>query len=220
MSEKKHFRILSELNTHPLNHNIEWVELVPALESIGLMHTESNGKHHFSRNGHTLVLHEPHNKTINEDETMQLRHFLKNSAIPGLEVPAALATDMIVVIDHHHAIVWHSPSTPEESIKHFHADLSEGKTLHFHPSGPPFNDSNPKVDKDYFEAVVEEMKAGGRIVILSHGTGSSRGSDHLLEVIQNKQPALTHRIIGVTNCDMEAMTEPELAKLGKTLLKA
>jgi hypothetical protein len=219
MSEKKHFRVLSELSAHPISHNIEWAELMVALESIGLMRTESNGTRHFSRNGHTLVLDQPHDKTLSEDEVMRLRHFLKSSTTSEASAPGTGATGMVVAIDHHRAIVWHSPGTPQESVKHFHADLSEGKTLHFHPTSPHFSDSNPKVDKDYFEAVAEEMKAGGRIVVLSHGTGSSRGSDHLLEVIQKKQPSIAYRIIGVANCDMEAMTEPELARLGTELLK-
>jgi hypothetical protein len=216
MSQRKHQHILSELNAHPINHNIEWVELLSALESIGLLDNESNGKHHFSRSGHTLVLDQSHDKTLSEDAVMRLRNFLKISAVA--EAPIENMTDMIVAIDHHHAIIWHSPGTPKESIKHLHAVQSEGKTLHFHPTSPPFHDSNPKVDKEFFEAVVDEMRPGGRIAILSHGTGSSRGSDHLLEVIQKKRPELAKRILKVITCDLEAMTEPELAKLGMTIV--
>ncbi len=217
MSEKKHLHTLSELSAHPIARNIEWSELIPALASIGLLHEEKNGNYHFSRNDHSLVFERSHHKVLDIEEVLKLRHFLRLSARPESD-DADTVEGAIVAIDYHKAFICHNPGSESESLVHLHANLSSGRILHKTAKTAPFNDSNPPEDAEYFESVIKEILPSKRIVILSHGTGSSRASDHLLEVIHKDYSEIAHRIVATKNCDLEAMTEPQIVELGTELL--
>ncbi|HEY5695371.1 MAG TPA: hypothetical protein VIQ80_00900 [Candidatus Saccharimonadales bacterium] len=213
MSDKKHLRMLDELYAHPIAHNLEWVELIPALASIGVEHTEKNGSHHFTRNGHTVAFE--HRDALDEEEIMKLRHFLRTST--ESDAPN-LAGDMILAIDHHKAVVFRDPGTTFESRVEEHADLTKGRILHTRPTSTPFRNSGPEIDEDYYDSIVEEMAKAKSIAILSHGTSSSNAAMQLLAKIRDKNPELLHRIAAIKRCDLEAMSEPQMESLGKKLL--
>lgn len=219
MSKQKHIHTLSQLSAHPIARNIEWSELIPALSSIGLLQTEKNGSYHFTRNGHTLVFEISHRKELDVEDVMKLRHFLQSSATPegsGID----LAKDLIIALDHHQAMVCHGPDTISEQRTKLHADLIKERILHTHPTSPPFHESSPLVDNDYYESVVKEIAKSDRTVILSHGTGSSNAASQLLAVLHKNHPELISRIVAVKNCDLEAMTEPQLIQSGIEALRS
>jgi hypothetical protein len=220
MSEKKHLHTLSELSAHPLARNIEWSELIPALSSIGLLQTEKNGKYHFERNGHSISFEHSHHKVLDIEEVLSLRHFLVLSAAPADSKPSE-EHGVIVAIDYHRAFICHDPATEAESRQYVHADLQKGRKLHTRPTSLPFNNSHPTVDQQYYGAVIKEIMNSNRIVVLGHGTGTSNASAPLLQLMDQKYPELTHRVVAVMRCDLEAMSEGELIKAGmKLLIKA
>lgn len=213
MSEQKHVHILNQLSVHPIARNIEWSELIPALASIGLLQAEKNGSYHFTRNGHTLVFEISHHKAIDVEDVLRLRHFLQLSALPeGNSLD--FVRDVIVAIDHHRATVYHSPGAVTERRMIFHADLTKDRLLHTHPTSPPFHETSPMVDNDFYESVIKEIANSERIVILSHGTGSSNAASQLLAFLHKKYSELASRVVAVKSCDLEAMTEPQLIQLG------
>ncbi|HEY8886168.1 MAG TPA: hypothetical protein VIM31_01560 [Candidatus Microsaccharimonas sp.] len=216
MSQKKHLHVLSELSTHPIARNIEWADLIPALSSIGILHSEANGNYDFTRNEHTIVFERSHNKTLEVADVLKLRHFLKLSAQSPDD--DALNNTEIVAVDHHNATVVHNPGTANEVIEKFHADLSKGRMLHQKKQSPPFHDENPTDDSAYFDAIIKSMMKSQRIVILSHGTGSSSAGEKLFTLVDDSYPKVAHKIVAVQKCDLEAMTEPELIALGTELL--
>jgi hypothetical protein len=216
MSVKKHLHLLSELSSHPIAHNIEWSELIPALASIGLIHTEKNGKYHFERHGHSIIFERSHHKVLDLEEVLKLRHFLLESASSINEHDAE--GGVIVAIDYHRAFICHNPGTDTESRLYVHADLRKGRKLHVRPTSLPFNDSHPTVDGEYFGTVIKEIMNSNRIVILGHGTSSSNASAPLLHLMNQRYPELMSRVVAVMRCDLEAMTEEELIKAGTKLL--
>jgi hypothetical protein len=193
--------------------NIEWSELIPALSSIGLLQTEKNGSCHLTRNGHTLVFEISHRKELDVEDVLKLRHFLQVSAVPE-DSNTNLMKDAVVVLDHHHAIICHNPGTPSEQRIKLHVDLTKDRILHTHPTSAPFHESSPRVDSDYYESVIKEMAKSNRIVILSHGTGTSNAASQLLAILHKTHPGLVDRIVAIKNCDIEAMTEPQLIQSG------
>ena len=79
-----HQRTLGILFEHPMNHNIEWREVVHLLQSLG---TAVDGVHnslHVTVNNSTVVLYRPKHKDLAEEEIMQIRHFLLGA---GVEPP-------------------------------------------------------------------------------------------------------------------------------------
>lgn len=213
MSDKKHLRILDDLYAHPIAHNLEWVELIPALASIGVEHIEKNGGHHFTRNGHTVAFE--HRDALDEEEIMKLRHFLRTSA--ESDTPD-LTEDIILAIDHHKAVIFRDPGTTFESRTEELADLTNGRILHKRPTSPPFSNTGPGIDEDYYDSIVNELANAKRIAILSHGTSSSNAATQLLAKIREKNPELLQRIAAIKKCDLEAMSEPQIVSLGKELL--
>lgn len=217
MSQKKHLHILSELSAHPIARNIEWSELIPALSSIGLLKSEPNGNYEFTRNGHVVVFERSHDKVLEIEDVLKLRHFLRLSANP-IETDVALLHSVVVAVDHHNATVIHNPGTDTESIEKIHADLTNGRILHKAKHHAPFNDENPVDSSGYFDSIIKSISDSQKVVILSHGTGSSSAAEKLLDVIEEDYPKIVNKIVAIKKCDLEAMTEPELIELGTELL--
>lgn len=218
MSEQKHVRILGQLSAHPIARNIEWSELIPTLSTIGLLQAEKNGSYHFTRNGHTIAFEISHHKTLDIDDVLKLRHFLQLSAQPESD-NLDLAKPAVVAIDHHQTTVYHSPGTASEQRVRLRADLTDRRILHTRPTSPPFHEVSPVADSDYYESVITEIAKSERIVILSHGTGTSNAAIQLLAIMRKKHPELVNRIAAIKNCDLEAMTEPQLLKAGLEALQ-
>lgn len=217
MSDKKHVHVLSELYAHPIAHNIEWFELIPALSSVGVEHEEAGGNHHFTRNGHTVVFEYASHDTLDEEEIMKLRHFLHVSALPKDEQQHE-ARDAVVAIDFHAAVVFYNPGAAAEARTELHANLTKGRKIHTHPTHSPYHDERPIIDSEYYTAIIKELESARRIVVLSHGTGSSSAASQLMAKIRELRPELGQRIVAIQRCDLNAMTEPQMVALGKKLL--
>src|SRR6266702_3851215 len=217
MSDKKHVHMLSELYAHTIARNIEWRELIPAWASIGLAHTNTNGCHHFTRNGHTVALGHADHDILSAEEILKLRHFIYDSAA-SKNVAPDLVNDIIVAIDHHQAIIFHDPGTAFESRTEEHANQPTFRVLHKRPTSPPFSNVGPDVDNEYYGSMIKEMSRAKRIVILGHGTSSSNAASQLMAKLSEKNPEIAHRIAAIQRCDLEAMTEPQMISLGKQLL--
>ncbi len=213
MSEQKHEHTIGQLFAHPVARNIEWSELIPALATIGLVKVEKNGNYQFTRNGHTLVFDISHHKEVDVEEVIKLRHFLELSASPGATNPD-LINGVIVAIDHHQATIYRDLGARSQQRVRLYADLTQERILHTRPTSPPFHELHPLPESDYYEAVIKEMAKGERIVILSHGTGTSNAASQLMTILRKKYAELTEKIIAIKDCDLEAMTEPQLLKLG------
>lgn len=217
MSQKKQLHTLSELSAHPVARTIEWGHLIPALSSIGLMQSESNGNYNFTRNGHTIVFERPNSKELGVADVLKLRHFLRLSAQP-VDTDTVLLHSVIIAVDHHKAIIIHNPGTQTELVEKHHADLTKGRILHKTHHSPSFSDSNPVDDTHYFDAIIKSMMKSQRIVILSHGTGSSSAAEKLFAITEKSYPAIVKNIVAIKKCDLEAMSEPQIIKLGTELL--
>ena len=218
MSEQKHERIINQLFAHPVARNIEWTELIPALSSIGQLEIEKNGNYRLNRNGHTLVFEASHDKEVDMEEVLKLRHFLESSEASEAKSPN-LIHGAIVAIDHHQATIYRDPDAGLEQRVRLHADLTEQRILHSHPTTAPFHGLSPLPENDYYESIIKEMAKSEKIVILSHGTGTSNAGSQLLAIIRKDKPDLTSKIVAIKDCDLEAMTEPELIKLGTESLR-
>lgn len=212
MSEQKHEHTLQQLFAHPVARNIEWSELIPALADAGDLQTEKNGNYRLTRGDHTLVF-EARGKEVDIEEVLKLRHFLESSEVSKTNDPD-LADAVIIAVDHHKAAVYRNFGTGFEKAMSLHADLTEERMLHSHPTSAPFHEQHPLPETDYYESLVKEIAKSGRVVILSHGTGTSNAGLQLMEVLGKKHSELVARVVAVKDCDLEAMSDPELIKLG------
>jgi hypothetical protein len=212
MSEQKHEHILQQLFAHPVARNIEWSELIPALADAGDLQVEKNGNYRFTRGDHTLVF-EARGKEVDVEEVIKLRHFLESSEISDTNDPD-LVDVVIIAVDHHKAAVYRNFGTGFEKAMSLHADLTEERKLHSHPTTAPYHEQSPLPENDYYESLIDEIAKSGRVVILSHGTGTSNAGEQLMDMLDKKHSDLVAKIVAVKDCDLEAMSDSELIKLG------
>jgi hypothetical protein len=99
-----------------------------------------------------------------------------------------------------------------------HAGLAKSRKLHKLPTAPPFRNVGPIIDDDYFDSVIKDLANARRIVVLSHGTGSSNAASQLMAKIHDQSPEIASKITAIQRCDLEAMSEPQMISLGKKLL--
>jgi hypothetical protein len=214
MSDTKHLNVLTELFAHK-DSVIHVTDALNALSLICSVDSESPKQSQLSRNGKSLNLTYAENDNLNSQQIVAIRQFLKLSASGSTNISLQ---DAMLVIDHHRAILIAAPTDTSQTQTVFHAKSDEGQKLHHHPTTPPFNDHNPVEDAQFYSQIIASLSSFKRIVLASHGQGSSRASDHLLALLDKKHSVLTQHIVAVLDCDVEALSDNALAALGASYL--
>ena len=105
-----HQKTYQHIFQHPMPHNLQWREVWSMLSAMTDANAaeDADGKLKVTRNGQTLVLHRPRGKDLaDNEELMQLRHFLERSGTPA-PTPAKTGTHLLVVIDHREARIFNT----------------------------------------------------------------------------------------------------------------
>jgi hypothetical protein len=203
-----HLRTYEKLFQHPVSHNLEWREVLTMLGRLGQVIEEPNGHVAISRNGHTLSLHRSHSKDITDvHELMEIRHFLERSGTP-LPPAADQDSQMLVVISHHEAKVFHSiahgtsPDTLKSNESRYvgHAadskETSRGKEI---PS-----------PGSYFEPLAVILKNAGKILFFGGGSGNSSEMEVFVTWLQKHHLQISTRIIGSVVAGEHQLSDGEL----------
>jgi hypothetical protein len=204
-----HLRTYRAIFQHPVSHNLRWHDVHALFRHLGQVEEEPNGNLKVTRNGQTLVLHQPRTKDVSEtDELMSLRHFLERSeAIP----PETIKNEAhwLLVIDHHEARIFRSemhgailerirPYDPDDYFRHAKdsLDISRGKE---------------KPDPNsFFEPVAKALQFAGQLLIFGTGTGTSSEMDEFIAWSKLHHPELARRIIGSVVVDEHHVTAGQL----------
>lgn len=107
-----HRRTYEAIFRHPQALNVEWHDVRSLLDAIGNVTEGLDGALTVSRNEHSVKLHAPEHKDIATEDLLAVRRFLERSgaALPHPKAegaPAATGKQLLVVIDHHEAKVYH-----------------------------------------------------------------------------------------------------------------
>ena len=204
-----HLRTYNTIFQHPISHNLEWRSIRALLMQLGQIVEEPNGHLKATRNGQTLILHQPHTKDVAAvEDVMELRHFLKQSETTPPETDAK-AAHWLLVIDHHEARIFRSelhgadpglilPHNPKEYFRHARdsEEVSRGKE---------------KPDPNsFFEPVAKALQAAGQILIFGTGTGASSEMEQFITWAKVHRPDLAKRIIGARAVDEQHLTVDQL----------
>ena len=212
MASAAHTNTLAQLHAHPISRNLEWVKLIPALESVGTLERENNGRYQFARNGRTLSLVQPHEKIVSEEVIVQLRHFLKESD-PAAEPVEGLG-DAVLAITHTWAIVCTSPGTPKEALQKLHPDDSMLATQKAANTGAQPHGSITSEETEFYNAVAEALRPATRIAVLGHGHGNGNASGRFMELLRAEYADIAALVVSESTVDLEALSEGELVKAG------
>jgi hypothetical protein len=76
-----HQRTLGMVFDHPTSHNIEWKDVIHMLDQIGTTVDAGHDGLRATVNGKTVVFHHAYDKTLNDDQIRQMRHFLADAGM-------------------------------------------------------------------------------------------------------------------------------------------
>lgn len=65
-------------------------------------------------------------------------------------------------------------------------------------------------EPEYFEEIEKLIADAAEILVLGNATGRSNAMTHLMKYLEEKNPALAHKVISLREVSMSAMTEGEL----------
>jgi hypothetical protein len=196
---------------HPIARNLAWRDVVSMLAALeGTAQEEHRGTLKVTRNGQTLVMHQPIRKTITDvREVMNLRRFLEQSDTNAQPAPAAEGAHLLVVIDHRLARIYRAElhgSVPQRVVPYDRSGF--GRHLHYVQ-----DDSNgqrkPEI-KSFYEAVAKTLQDASKILVFGSGTGASSAMEQLLAALRHDHPALANRVVGSLVVDEQHLSEDQL----------
>jgi hypothetical protein len=218
-------RTLEAIFHHPAPHNLGWMDVLRLLKHLGSADERADGKYSLTTNGNRLVLHKPHGKHLDASQVADLRHYFGLSGIspdnPYGTPPAAQSSsvDVVVLIDHHGAKLYRihlssdqqaesvTPYDPHHFLHHLH-----------HRDEMREHGQRPAEDLTFYERIAEAIRDVDRVVLLSHGTGSSNASNVLAEQLKKHHPGVYARIVRHEEVNTSAMTEAQILAYGRQAL--
>ncbi len=220
-------RTLNALFHHPMPHNLEWRHVMSLFEAVGTVEERANAEFVLEFGGQTHVMRKPHHKDMTTDEVIELRKFAKHAGLsterhglpPAHEDP--LAPALLVAIDHHEARVFQvdmaSNDVSEQSIKPYdpHHFLHH---LHHKDQDRERGQRSPE-DITFYSRIAAAVAQGGRIVVVSNGTGESNAGDHLVTYLRTHHRDVYERIVHELVADLSKETPHELLALARKALQ-
>jgi hypothetical protein len=221
-----HLRTLEALFRHPPAHNLEWMDVVALIEKIGAVQEKGNNKFSFDVGGEHYLMHKPHTKDLTSSEVVDLRHFLQRigwspeapSQAPGHPEPAP--PTLMVVVDHHGARIYRIDTPSGDASKREISPYDPHHFLHHltHKDQSREQGQRAPEDADFYKRIGDALAAGGRIVVVGHGTGKSNAAEHLTEYLRTHHRETYQRIVREIGADLSAATTPQLLALAEQAL--
>lgn len=84
-----HHRITAQkLFTHPIGHNIQWVDVCTLLERFGDVHESHRGNWAVTVDGVTTSFGSTRPRDLTEDQVIKVRHFLEQHGVTPINLAA------------------------------------------------------------------------------------------------------------------------------------
>ena len=119
-----HRRTPEAIFRHPLVNNLEWSDVVAHIEKIGEVDQNTDSGFAFVVSGESHIMHRPRVKDLTVSELIDLRQFLTRagwSPEPSSQSPVqpgSAAPNLMIVVDHHSAKIFHIDVTSDDVSKH------------------------------------------------------------------------------------------------------
>lgn len=217
---------------HPLQHNIHWRDVLHLCQAIGgevqvlrdqrLRLRLTTGEYQFWIHTHT----QPGSGTLQEDEVLQLRRFLKlagiepagDSRATGDSSAAEPAADdrpvrLVIRLDHRLADVY---QLIDGQIQHTHLrphGLWGGDQNLSHRHERDIAGQRAPLDKAYLRQIGNVLEQADQVVLCGHGHGQADVVQLLLQELRAHRPDLLTRVIATERLDDPALSERQLLLL-------
>jgi hypothetical protein len=228
-------RTLQAIYRHPIAHNLGWADVVALFGSLGTVDQKSHNEITFGIGGAHHRVSKPHSKDITVDELLEFRRILTQAgwspdaaavADAGENAPhdapavARTPPDLLVVVEHHEARIYHLDMQSAEPLDHVvkpydpdhfrhhltHKDLSRERGLRA-PEDPSF-----------YRRLAEALAPARAIVVIGHATGHSNAADRLIDFLRLHHPETFQKITREVVADLSSLTPPQLLVMGRRAL--
>jgi hypothetical protein len=214
-------RTLDAIFHAPPPHHLTWHDVVGLIDAVGGVEEKGSGLFVFRVDGERLEMKKPHTHDLTAPDILVLRQYLHRTGwSPGaLEAEvssrAAPVSGLIIVIDHEGARIFHVHHSVDGDGA---ATAYDPKHLLHHIHRKSHAESHAETRPDdvlFFGRVADAVAAGGQIVVIGHGKGQSRESDHLSAYLRIHHKDTYARIVREIVADLPHLTPPELIQLGR-----
>ncbi len=214
-------RVLDRIFQHPLSHNLSWRDVTELFKVAGGFEHAQNGNLVLKLGTKHLTFQTAHDKDVQADDVMALRHFLSRAGWTPKTMPAKPLSDasraMMVVIDHASAKIYDLP------LEDVHHAPHETQSLH-HSIDRKSNDVDREetspADHRFFDAIAKDLPGDVRVVVLSHGKGQSNEGNHLLAYLKKHHHNVHNQIARMIVADLTHTTVPQQLRLARVALLA
>lgn len=210
-------RLLTRLFQHPLSHNLRWRDVIALFRSLGALEQTQGGDVLLRLNGQHQTFKPSHDKDLEPEDIMALRHFLTRAGwAEGTLVAAAAtaSTDMIVVIDHANARIYAATLDDAAAPRQLHHVQSTTDRARRDAD----REETWPTDTHYFAQIAAALEGEGRIVVMGHGTGQSNEADHLIAYLAAHHGAVHARIVREVKADLSHQTLRQLLATARQAL--
>jgi len=216
-------RTLDDLFRHPIAHNLAWKDAVGLFERVGSVAEKANHELVFDAGGQTLTMRRPHAKELTTSEVMDLRHFATRAGLsrhgssPAPSHPDRAAPELLVVVDHHGAKIYHIDVTSDDATRRTITPYDPHHFLHHLTHKDQSREQGQRAPEaaSFYEQISQALAQGGPIVIIGHGTGHSNAAQHLTDYLAAHHPETYQRVVRELVADLSSITEPQMLALAK-----
>jgi hypothetical protein len=218
---------LDAIFRHPLAHNLEWRHVVALFEKLGEVEEKSNSEFVFQVLGQEHLMRKPHSKDLTTSQVLEVRHFLSRAGWssdshpqPGV-LPSPAVPDLMIVVDHHGAKIYHVDVTNDDVSEHEIRPYDPHHFLHHltHKDQSHERGQRAPEEPEFYEQIAEAVAAGGRIVVVGHGEGKSNAADHLIAYLRIKHDGLYRRVVCEVAADLSSVTLPQLLDIARGVIR-
>ncbi len=213
-----HQKTYQHIFQHPMPHNLQWREVWSMLTAMTDANAveDADGKLKVTRNGQTLVLYRPRGKDLaDNEELMQLRHFLERSGTPA-PTPAKTGTHLLVVIDHRQARIFSTElhgSVPQRITPY--DPFGFDRDLHYNQDDS--NGQRKPEQKSFYEAIAKTLHGAQQIILFGTGTGASSAMEQLLADLKKNHHDIAAKVTNSIAVDEHHLTDDQLLAKAREL---
>jgi MoxR-like ATPase len=126
----------------------------------------------------------------------------------------------MVVVDHHGAKIYRIDPASGDASKREITPYDPHHFLHHLTHKDQLREQGQRAPEDpsLYERIGDALAAGGRIVVVGHGTGKSNAAQHLTEYLRTHHRETYQRIVREITADLSATTAPQLLALAEQAL--
>ena len=226
-------RTLEALYRHPMAHNLEWADVVTLFRAIGAVDQKSHNDITFTVGGARHKIRKPHSKDITMEELLEFRRILTlagwspeatHADVAGRAAPAdaAPAPDLLVVIEHHEARIFHLDTQSAETTEHAIKPYDPHHFLHHlsHKDQSRERGQRAPEDTGFYVRLAAAVAPAHAIVVVGHGAGHSNAADHFMEHLRLHHTDTFGKVVREAVADLSSLTPPQLLALGRRALSA